>query len=109
MQAADFDYELPEELIAQEPAPRRADARLLHVEGEVGISHLRFADLPRLFAAEIRHPQRDEGPARAAARDAGAAALWRFCSCGPKVGVARLPPARRLPGRDVLVATVPSG
>ena len=32
MRLADLDYPLPEELIAQEPAPERAAARLLVLE-----------------------------------------------------------------------------
>jgi S-adenosylmethionine:tRNA ribosyltransferase-isomerase len=44
---SDFDYELPPELVAQHPLPRRGDSRLMVVEraGE-RISHGRFDDLP---------------------------------------------------------------
>jgi S-adenosylmethionine:tRNA ribosyltransferase-isomerase len=31
---ADFDFELPEALIAQYPAPERQQSRLLHVQGK---------------------------------------------------------------------------
>jgi S-adenosylmethionine:tRNA ribosyltransferase-isomerase len=44
----DYDYELPAELIAREPPPRREDARMLVVDraaGELVDSHVR--DLPR--------------------------------------------------------------
>jgi len=47
--AEDFDYELPEELIAQEPAPRRRDARLLHLPPAGAPVHRTFADLPGLL------------------------------------------------------------
>jgi len=44
----DLDYELPDELIAQHPSPRREDARLLVVERASGALHdARVADLPQ--------------------------------------------------------------
>jgi S-adenosylmethionine:tRNA ribosyltransferase-isomerase len=45
---ADFDYPLPTELIAQSPAAKRSDSRLLHVNG-FDLAHRRFADLPSLL------------------------------------------------------------
>ena len=43
---SDFDYELPEELIAQFPPPRRRDSRLLVVDSESGqADHRTFPDL----------------------------------------------------------------
>lgn len=48
---SDFDYELPRELIAQEPLPRRDDSRLMVVRRDGNtIEHRRFADLPSLAA-----------------------------------------------------------
>ncbi len=44
---ADFDFELPQELIAQHPLPDRAASRLLHVMPH-RLADLLFADLPRL-------------------------------------------------------------
>ena len=47
---SDFDYDLPAELIAQEPHPRRDQARLLRLDRRSGRStHLRVADLPSLL------------------------------------------------------------
>ena len=49
----DYDYDLPRELIAQEPLPTRSDARLLVVtrrSGEVDHAHVR--DLPDLLRAD---------------------------------------------------------
>ena len=48
----DYDYDLPPELIAQEPAPARDGSRLL-VLNTCGADpeHRRFHDLPRLFRA----------------------------------------------------------
>jgi S-adenosylmethionine:tRNA ribosyltransferase-isomerase len=49
MKTAEFDYALPEELIAQHPAAERGASRLLHLDGASGaMEDLRFADLPRL-------------------------------------------------------------
>jgi len=49
MRVADFDYALPDELIAQQPAAERSQSRLLHLDGGTGaLEDLRFTDLPRL-------------------------------------------------------------
>ena len=47
MHASDFDFELPEELIAQRPAPERSGSRLLEVIPAVGPEPAHFQD--RLF------------------------------------------------------------
>src|SRR5262249_10661582 len=48
LKLADFDYELPEALIAQSPAARREDARMLVVDRATGALHdSRIADLSR--------------------------------------------------------------
>ena len=47
MKVSDFDFELPPELIAQEPASERGAARLLHVARETGaLSHSAASSLP---------------------------------------------------------------
>ena len=55
MRLADFDYELPPELIAQHPAPERTASRLLHLESRTGaIEDLRFPQLvSRLDAGDL--------------------------------------------------------
>ncbi|HEX4781280.1 MAG TPA: tRNA preQ1(34) S-adenosylmethionine ribosyltransferase-isomerase QueA [Usitatibacter sp.] len=51
MRLADFDYDLPPALIAQHPPARRAESRLMHVDGRTGsIEDLRFPDIVRLLA-----------------------------------------------------------
>ena len=46
-----FDYALPPERIAQHPAARRDESRLLVLERATGVTrHLRFSDLPSLVA-----------------------------------------------------------
>lgn len=49
-EASDYDYHLPPELIAQEPVPRRVDARLLVVDRATGtIAHQHVRDLPEIL------------------------------------------------------------
>ena len=50
MKVSDFNYDLPQELIAQVPLPERSASRLLHLERDSGRFHDRvFADLPDLL------------------------------------------------------------
>jgi S-adenosylmethionine:tRNA ribosyltransferase-isomerase len=50
MRVAEFDYDLPEALIAQHPAPQRTASRLLRLDAASGrIEDLAFADLPTLL------------------------------------------------------------
>jgi S-adenosylmethionine:tRNA ribosyltransferase-isomerase len=49
LRLSDFDYALPPELIAQAPAARRRDSRLLHVTPDA-LRDLAFADLPALVS-----------------------------------------------------------
>jgi S-adenosylmethionine:tRNA ribosyltransferase-isomerase len=50
MQLSDFDYDLPQELIAQAPLEHRAASRLLVLDGNSGdLSDRAFADLPQLL------------------------------------------------------------
>ena len=47
MKASDFDYELPLELIAQEPPARRDGARMMVLDRAARtIEHKQFSDLP---------------------------------------------------------------
>lgn len=49
MQTSDFDYELPEELIAQYPLPERSASRLLVLGRGGALADRRFRDLPELL------------------------------------------------------------
>jgi len=49
MKLADFDYELPPRLIAQHPAARRDDSRLLVVPAAGEFAHRRFPDILELL------------------------------------------------------------
>jgi len=46
---ADFDYELPDELIAQTPLMHRDGSRLLTLGADGAIGHRRFSELPSLL------------------------------------------------------------
>ena len=53
MRRSDFNFELPEELIAQRPLPRRGASRLLYLDGPGGGFEDRFfADLPALLGPD---------------------------------------------------------
>ena len=50
MKKSDFDFELPEELIAQTPIQQRDHSRLMHLDKQTGeISHEHFYELPRFL------------------------------------------------------------
>lgn len=51
MQLSDFDYELPERLIAQFPPAVRGASRLLHLPASHGLADRQFAELPSILRA----------------------------------------------------------
>jgi S-adenosylmethionine:tRNA ribosyltransferase-isomerase len=52
MRRSDFHYELPDELIARHPTPRRSDSRLLHLDGRTAaLADRNFSDLPGVLRA----------------------------------------------------------
>ncbi len=52
MLVSDFDFDLPSDLIAQEPSAERGHSRLLHLDRATGaLSHQSMPDLPRLLRA----------------------------------------------------------
>ena len=50
LQLSDFDYYLPEHLIAQRPLPERTGSRLLHLN-QAGLTHGLFRDLAKQLRA----------------------------------------------------------
>ena len=53
MKLSDFDFTLPEHLIAQHPAPERDDSKMMVIWRETGKrEHHRFRDLPELLGPE---------------------------------------------------------
>jgi S-adenosylmethionine:tRNA ribosyltransferase-isomerase len=102
METAELEYELPPELIAQRPAERRDESRLLVYERSTGdVRHRRFSDLPdelaegelvvvnesRVIPARLRLERPGGG-------DAEVLLLERVGPDGLWVGLAR--PSRRL-------------
>ncbi len=52
LRTSDFDYPLPEDLIAQFPAPQRSDSRMMLLERSTGNCEIRrFRDLPQFLEA----------------------------------------------------------
>ena len=52
MLISDFDFDLPDALIAQEPPPARGGSRLMAIDRASGrVAHLQFKDLPSLLRA----------------------------------------------------------
>lgn len=52
MNVSDFDFELPESLIAQEPPPERGESRLLVLRRrDAAITHTRFSEIGRFLQA----------------------------------------------------------
>ncbi len=50
MKTSDFDYHLPEDLIAQTPAEKREDSRMMVIDRQAGtIEHRLFTDLPSIL------------------------------------------------------------
>ena len=50
MQVEDFDFQLPDDLIARHPTQERTGSRLLHLTGATGeVSHLQFPDIEALI------------------------------------------------------------
>jgi S-adenosylmethionine:tRNA ribosyltransferase-isomerase len=78
MKSSELDYELPPSLIAQRPAARRDESRLLVYERDGGaVRHRRFSDLPGEIAAETLVVVNDTRvvPARLRLRRRGGGAL----------------------------------
>ena len=113
MNRGDFDFQLPEELIALRPAAEREAARLLVVHPDGRLEHRRFRDLPeylhapdllvvndsRVLPAQLlgtRLPRQEDGPS-------AAIALTLHTRLGADRYRAFAKPARRLQAGDQLV------
>jgi S-adenosylmethionine:tRNA ribosyltransferase-isomerase len=114
MKTTDFDYHLPEGLIAQFPAQRRDRCRLCFLDrSRQSIEHRRFDDLPEILRAGDRLILNDTKvfPARLACRkDTGAAVELLFTSSvDPYVWKALARPAKNArPGLSLYLEKAPS-
>ncbi len=108
MLISDFDYELPPELIAQQPLERREASRMLAVDRAAGsFEDRQFLDLPRLLLANDVLVLNDTRvfPARLMGRTATGANVELFLvkDIGNGVWETLARPAKRLhPGKAVL-------
>ena len=76
MRVADFDYQLPAELIAQRPAPERSASRLLRLNAASGaLEDLAFTDLPGRAKDIRRHHEERLARLREAAAQLGEASV----------------------------------
>ncbi|HEU5259874.1 MAG TPA: tRNA preQ1(34) S-adenosylmethionine ribosyltransferase-isomerase QueA [Gemmatimonadales bacterium] len=109
--ATDFDYDLPPELIAQDPLPDRAASRLLVLERATGtIRHGRFPDIDDLVAAEdalVLNASRVIPARLHGSRETGAPAeLLLVRECGDGTWLAMGHPGGKLkPGRRVTLGS----
>ena len=109
MRISDFDYNLPEELIAQHPVVPRDASRLLVLHRETGgIEHRRFRDLPEYLREGDLLVLNDTRviPARLLGRKAetgGAAELLLLQTTGSDIWEAMARPGRRLQPGHIIV------
>ncbi len=102
MKTSDFDYDLPQELIAQRPAEPRDGSRLMVVSRSDGsIQHHRFRDLPEFLRAGDVLVFNDSRvfPARLYGRRAGTSGkieLLLLCRLSPGRWRALVRPGRRM-------------
>ncbi len=88
-QLSDYDYELPDELIARHPAQKRDEARLLVLHrGDGRIEHSRITDLPHYFGAGDTLVLNDTKvlPARLLGRRTATGGAWEGLYLGRDVG-----------------------
>ncbi len=101
LKLSEFDYNLPEELIARRPLSRRDQSRLMLVDSQKGrIDHHRFRDLPMLLEETDLLVLNDTRvfPARLAARSGNRKVeVLLLRELEPRVWEALIKPARRVP------------
>lgn len=107
MRTADFDYDLPKELIAQHPPERRGESRMMVVNRESGsIEHRWFRDFPEFVRPGDRLVLNDTrvAPARFFSND-GRIELLKVDARSPTVWQCLVKPGKRMKlGRTVEIA-----
>ena len=105
LRTSDFDYELPDALIARHPAARRDQSRLLVMprQGELHLDHLHFTDLPSLLREGDLLVVNDSRviPARLMARRAGSGGIVEILLLEEREPLVWLAMVR--PGKKVMV------
>ncbi|HVY70261.1 MAG TPA: tRNA preQ1(34) S-adenosylmethionine ribosyltransferase-isomerase QueA, partial [Verrucomicrobiae bacterium] len=115
MRTADFDYALPPELVAQHPALKRDEARLLVLERVSGkISHRRFGDLPEYMQAGDVLVLNDSKVLPARLRGikqptGGAIELLLLTEAAPNEWLVMLRPGKRVRAGTVVELRTPTG
>ena len=102
----DFDYHLPEELIADRPPERRDGARMLLVDRAAGtVEHAMFTDFPGLLAQKDLVVLNNVRVARARFfSDDGRFELLRLDRLGPQLWHCMAKPGKRLAvGKQLIV------
>src|SRR5436309_2717942 len=113
MRTDEFEYDLPPELIAQSPAPKRALSRLMVVDrGRATIAHDRFDHIDAYLRPEdvLVLNRTRVIPARLAARRAGGGAVELLLLRAERSGAWRVlaRPSRKLrPGMELAVGQSP--
>ena len=79
MRLSDFDYALPEELIAQHPAAERAQSRLLHLDGSGALHDRRFLDRVATRIVELDRGRLTSFPGNFAAYQERKARMLEVC------------------------------
>lgn len=105
----DFDYQLPEDLIASRPLERRDGARMLVIDRTAGsISHRQFTDFPTLLSAEDLVVLNNVRVARARFySDDGRFELLRLRALTPTLWHCMAKPGKRLgPGKQLVIGGV---
>ncbi len=106
MKTADFDYHLPEELIADRPLPDRSSSRMLVVHRDTGlIEHRHFHDLPEYVREGDHFVLNDTRvvPARFFSND-GSIEIVRSDALSPLLWKCLVRPGKKMkPGRTVCI------
>lgn len=107
MELSDFDFELPAELIAQEPLAERAASRMLVVErARTAISDANFSDLPRRLRPSdllvVNNTRVFPARLRGVSETGAAVEIFLVEEIEPRVWLVLAKPGRRLrPGKRI--------